>query len=159
MELRTHVCLRGHQPEGYGQAAVAVMKLLDNDSVRSFLLEPVSVFLTFTLQFLKQLASLFESCSERGSVWLTHKRRTRSDSSSRLVRSNNISAVTYDGEDSIIKKDLDDLEYPCLLRATDGKETKISTTVRLQFQSRIQPCRCLLEIYTGCTLDTASMHD
>ena len=40
--------------------------------------------------------------------------------------------VTHDGEDTNMKNadiDSDDREYPCLIRATDGKEIKFSTKV------------------------------
>ncbi|PAV22572.1 signal recognition particle SRP9 SRP14 subunit [Pyrrhoderma noxium] len=65
--------------------------------------------------FLKQLASLFETSNQKGSsIWLTHKR------------------LTYEGEDAVMKdgNDVsDDREYPCILRATDGKNVNISTHV------------------------------
>ncbi|KAL5535855.1 hypothetical protein ACEPAF_3949 [Sanghuangporus sanghuang] len=65
--------------------------------------------------FLKQLASLFKSSNQKGSsIWLTHKR------------------LTYDGGDahtSVTEGVSDAKEYPCILRATDGKEVKFSTHV------------------------------
>ncbi|KAJ6606810.1 signal recognition particle, SRP9/SRP14 subunit [Mycena sp. CBHHK59/15] len=72
------------------------MELLDNDS------------------FLKQLAALFESSKEHGSIWLTHKR------------------LIHDGEDvSMAQADgaEDTREYPCLIRVTDGGAAKFSTRV------------------------------
>ncbi|CAL1694695.1 unnamed protein product [Somion occarium] len=60
--------------------------------------------------FFKQLAALFEATKNTGSIWLTHKR------------------LTYDGEDARMATD-DAAEYPCLVRATNGKEIKISTRV------------------------------
>ncbi|KAL5533882.1 hypothetical protein ACEPAG_342 [Sanghuangporus baumii] len=75
------------------------MQLVDNDT------------------FLKQLASLFESSNQKGSsIWLTHKRFE----------------VTYDGGDAHTKIEegiSDAKEYPCILRATDGKKVKFSTHV------------------------------
>ncbi|TFY65705.1 hypothetical protein EVG20_g5388 [Dentipellis fragilis] len=63
-------------------------------------------------EFLKQLAALFESTKTHGSIWLTHKR------------------LTHDGEDaSMAAVDDDGREYPCLLRATNGAEIKLSTRV------------------------------
>ncbi|TFK18160.1 signal recognition particle, SRP9/SRP14 subunit [Coprinopsis marcescibilis] len=65
--------------------------------------------------FLGQLAALFESSKGKGSIWITHKR------------------LTHDGEDAAMKHEddgtVDNREYPCLLRVTNGKETKFSTTV------------------------------
>jgi signal recognition particle subunit SRP14 len=43
--------------------------------------------------------------------------------------------VTRDGDDAAMKQEddgsEDTREYPCLLRVTDGKNTKFSTTVRI----------------------------
>jgi len=64
--------------------------------------------------FLKQLTALFESTKEKGTIWLTHKRLTR------------------DGDDATMKIEegsSDMREYPCLVRATDGKSAKFSTRV------------------------------
>jgi len=64
--------------------------------------------------FLKQLTALFESTKEQGTIWLTHKR------------------LTQDGDDAaMIFEDgsSDTREYPCLVRVTDGKSTKLSTRV------------------------------
>ncbi|PVG01848.1 SRP14-domain-containing protein [Serendipita vermifera] len=63
-------------------------------------------------QFLKSLEELFQACqSKGGSVWLTHKR------------------LTYEGQDLDVKSESGEKEYPCLLRATDGKHTTISTHI------------------------------
>ncbi|KAI0053400.1 signal recognition particle, SRP9/SRP14 subunit [Auriscalpium vulgare] len=69
------------------------MQLVDNDT------------------FLKQLAALFESSKDHGSIWLTHKR------------------LAYDGEDSVMVPADDSKEYPCLVRVTNGKDIKLSTHV------------------------------
>ncbi|KAH6911062.1 signal recognition particle 14kD protein-domain-containing protein [Coprinopsis sp. MPI-PUGE-AT-0042] len=65
--------------------------------------------------FLGQLTALFESSNQKGSIWITHKRLTR------------------DGDDAAMKHEEDGSddtrEYPCLLRVTDGKNTKFSTMV------------------------------
>ncbi|KAI0688130.1 signal recognition particle 14kD protein-domain-containing protein, partial [Cytidiella melzeri] len=63
--------------------------------------------------FFKQLAALFEASKDKGSVWLTHKR------------------LTYDGDDATMTSDsaADSTEYPCLVRATNGKEANFSTRV------------------------------
>ncbi|TFL03288.1 signal recognition particle, SRP9/SRP14 subunit [Pterulicium gracile] len=71
------------------------MQLVDNDT------------------FISQLTKLFESSSEHGTVWLTHKRFSYDDG--------DIKMDTADGGD--------DREYPCLLRATNGKEISFSTRV------------------------------
>ncbi|GJE97827.1 signal recognition particle, SRP9/SRP14 subunit [Phanerochaete sordida] len=72
------------------------MQLVDNDT------------------FFKQLAALFETSKDTGSIWLTHKR------------------LTYDGGDAqMLPADPSDdtNEYPCLVRVTDGKEANFSTRV------------------------------
>ncbi|KAH9929785.1 signal recognition particle SRP9/SRP14 subunit [Fomitopsis serialis] len=62
--------------------------------------------------FFQRLAALFESSKDSGSIWLTHKR------------------LAYDGEDAQMSFDDDaSKEYPCLVRVTDGDETKFSTKV------------------------------
>ncbi|KAH9837374.1 signal recognition particle SRP9/SRP14 subunit [Rhodofomes roseus] len=62
--------------------------------------------------FFQRLTALFASPKESGSIWLTHKR------------------LVYDGEDSNMSSEDDATkEYPCLVRATDGNETKFSTKV------------------------------
>lgn len=64
--------------------------------------------------FFKQLAALFETSKDSGSIWLTHKR------------------LTYDGEDTHMSHadPVDDTtEYPCLVRVTDGKDANFSTRV------------------------------
>ncbi|KAI0082331.1 signal recognition particle, SRP9/SRP14 subunit [Panus rudis PR-1116 ss-1] len=62
--------------------------------------------------FCKQLAALFESTNASGSIWLTHKR------------------LTHDGEDLTLSSENDDTEYPCLIRATNGKDINFSTKVQ-----------------------------
>ncbi|KAI0640134.1 signal recognition particle 14kD protein-domain-containing protein [Trametes polyzona] len=63
--------------------------------------------------FLKQLSALFQSSAKSGSIWLTHKR------------------LTHDGGDAHMSSEADETkEFPCLVRATDGKETKFSTVVQ-----------------------------
>ncbi|KAJ7589637.1 signal recognition particle 14kD protein-domain-containing protein [Mycena floridula] len=57
--------------------------------------------------FLKKLSELF--VTTQGSIWITHKR------------------LIHDGEDALMNDQ--DREYKCLLRATDGKEVKLSTEV------------------------------
>ncbi|KAG6919094.1 hypothetical protein DXG01_009347 [Tephrocybe rancida] len=61
--------------------------------------------------FLSQLTSLFNDTKEKGTIWLTHKR------------------LEYDGKDTIMGDVEDTREYPCLLRVTDGGNTKFSTQV------------------------------
>ncbi|KAJ8581265.1 signal recognition particle SRP9/SRP14 subunit [Rhizopogon salebrosus TDB-379] len=64
--------------------------------------------------FLQQLAALFESTKDKGTIWLTHKR------------------LIHDGKDTTMKEgDGDDQsrEYPCIVRVTDGKKAKFSTKV------------------------------
>ncbi|EPT03411.1 signal recognition particle SRP9/SRP14 subunit, partial [Fomitopsis schrenkii] len=62
--------------------------------------------------FFQRLTALLESSKESGSIWLTHKR------------------LTYDGEDAHMSSEDDSTkEYPCLVRVTDGDETKFSTKV------------------------------
>ncbi|KAI0275221.1 signal recognition particle 14kD protein-domain-containing protein [Gloeopeniophorella convolvens] len=61
--------------------------------------------------FLSQLSSLFTSTKERGTIWLTHKR------------------LTHDGEDATMDSGDESREYPCIIRATDGKKTKFSTHI------------------------------
>ncbi|KIK67423.1 hypothetical protein GYMLUDRAFT_156766 [Collybiopsis luxurians FD-317 M1] len=65
--------------------------------------------------FLKQLAALFESSKHHGSIWITQKR------------------LSYDKEDTAMKAGQgadDPREYPCLLRVTNGRDVKFSTTVK-----------------------------
>ncbi|KIM82246.1 hypothetical protein PILCRDRAFT_820631 [Piloderma croceum F 1598] len=61
--------------------------------------------------FFKQLAALFKSSEEHGSIWLTHERLTYDDAT-----------VKHEDEE-------DSREYPCLVRVTDGKKAKFSTRV------------------------------
>ncbi|KAG9085414.1 hypothetical protein FRC06_003603 [Ceratobasidium sp. 370] len=61
--------------------------------------------------FLTRLAELFNKCNtSKGSVWLTHKR------------------LTYE-PNGPPERAGDDREYPCLVRAVDGRNVKFSTTV------------------------------
>ncbi|KAI8990646.1 signal recognition particle 14kD protein-domain-containing protein [Trametes punicea] len=62
--------------------------------------------------FLKQLSALFEANTKSGSIWLTHKRLTHEDGDVHMSTSD------------------DAKEFPCLVRATDGKEAKFSTVVQ-----------------------------
>lgn len=65
--------------------------------------------------FITKLTELFSSKKGKGTVWLTHKR------------------YTYDGEDVTMapnSQEEDDKEYPCLIRATDGKKIEFSTHVQ-----------------------------
>ncbi|KAI0027400.1 signal recognition particle, SRP9/SRP14 subunit [Vararia minispora EC-137] len=65
--------------------------------------------------FLKQLSTLFESSKGHGTIWLTHKR------------------LTYDGADALMADSSSGThEYPCLIRAVNGKEVKFSTHVQPQ---------------------------
>ncbi|KAJ4481055.1 signal recognition particle, SRP9/SRP14 subunit [Lentinula aciculospora] len=64
--------------------------------------------------FIKRLSTLFESCKDQGSIWITHKR------------------LSYDKEDVAMKTGVgveDPRSYPCLLRVSDGDKVKFSTTV------------------------------
>ncbi|KAF8527389.1 signal recognition particle SRP9/SRP14 subunit [Hysterangium stoloniferum] len=65
--------------------------------------------------FISKLSSLFSDKKGKGTVWLTHKR------------------YSYEGEDAVMStgepEGGDDREYPCLVRATDGKKTQFSTKV------------------------------
>ncbi|KZV74082.1 signal recognition particle, SRP9/SRP14 subunit [Peniophora sp. CONT] len=63
-------------------------------------------------EFFKRLGALFDSSKEHGSIWLTHKRLTHDDADAPMLDA--------DAAD----------EYPCLVRATDGNETKFSTRVQ-----------------------------
>ncbi|KAH9932107.1 signal recognition particle SRP9/SRP14 subunit [Epithele typhae] len=63
--------------------------------------------------FFKQLSTLFQSSSKSGSVWLTHKR-----------------LLNEGGDAHMSSEDDGSQEYPCLVHATDGKETKFSTVVQ-----------------------------
>ncbi|CAE6360983.1 unnamed protein product [Rhizoctonia solani] len=62
-------------------------------------------------EFLKRLSELFDKCnSSKGSIWLTHKRLAYEPNG------------PPEGEGP-------DREYPCLVRAVDGRDVKFSTTV------------------------------
>ncbi|EMD42268.1 hypothetical protein CERSUDRAFT_110796 [Gelatoporia subvermispora B] len=62
--------------------------------------------------FFSRLTGLFESSTQSGSIWLTHKR------------------LRHDGEDvQMSSADNETKEYPCLVRATNGKDVKLSTKV------------------------------
>jgi len=74
---------------------------------------PASMQLVDHDTFLRRLTALFESSHDSGSIWLTHKR------------------LTYDGDDAHMSSADDDTkEYPCLVRVTDGGETKFETKVQ-----------------------------
>ncbi|KAK7695129.1 hypothetical protein QCA50_002319 [Cerrena zonata] len=64
--------------------------------------------------FFEQLAALFEASKETGTIWLTHKR------------------LSKDGGDVKMTSDAENEEYPCLVRATNGKQVDISTHVAPQ---------------------------
>lgn len=61
--------------------------------------------------FLSRLSSLFQSSKEHGTIWLTHKR------------------LTHDGDDVAMDVADDTREYPCIIRAIDGKEVSFSTHI------------------------------
>ncbi|KAF9515945.1 hypothetical protein BS47DRAFT_730724 [Hydnum rufescens UP504] len=64
--------------------------------------------------FLSKLASLFEATKEKHAVWITHKR------------------FTYQGEDAVMSSppdEVDEKEYPCIIKVTDGKDFKLSTII------------------------------
>ncbi|XP_057546469.1 signal recognition particle 14 kDa protein-like isoform X2 [Amaranthus tricolor] len=63
--------------------------------------------------FLTELTAMFERSTEKGSVWVTLK---RSSMKSKVQRNKMKTAGV-------------DIDYRCLIRATDGKKT-ISTTVK-----------------------------
>ncbi|XP_047338940.1 signal recognition particle 14 kDa protein-like [Impatiens glandulifera] len=71
--------------------------------------------------FLNELTSMFERSTETGSVWVTLKRSSMKSK----VKRNKMSSA---GED---------IEYRCLVRATDGKKT-ISTSVGAKDHQRFQ---------------------
>ncbi|GFY82548.1 signal recognition particle, SRP9/SRP14 subunit [Actinidia rufa] len=71
--------------------------------------------------FLNELTSMFERSTEKGSVWVTLK---RSSMKSKVKRNKMATA----GEE---------IEYRCLIRATDGKKT-ISTSVGQKDHQRFQ---------------------
>ncbi|CAK7348156.1 unnamed protein product [Dovyalis caffra] len=71
--------------------------------------------------FLNELTSMFESSTEKGSIWVTLK---RSSLKSKVQRNK----MTTTGEP---------IEYRCLIRATDGKKT-ISTSVGAKDHQRFQ---------------------
>ncbi|KAL7219616.1 hypothetical protein ACSBR2_012636 [Camellia fascicularis] len=71
--------------------------------------------------FLNELTSMFERSTEKGSVWVTLK---RSSMKSKAKRKKMAAAG-------------DEIEYRCLVRATDGKKT-ISTSVGQKDHQRFQ---------------------
>ncbi|KAL8208408.1 hypothetical protein R6Q57_007820 [Mikania cordata] len=71
--------------------------------------------------FLNELASMFEHTTEKGSVWVTLK---HSSDKSKVQRNK----ITTAGKE---------LEYKCLVRATDGKKN-ISTLVGAKDHQRFQ---------------------
>jgi len=60
--------------------------------------------------FLERLTGLFADKKGKGTVWLNHKR------------------LNQDGEDAVMSEG-EDREYPCVIRATDGKKVGFSTHV------------------------------
>ncbi|KAF8518610.1 signal recognition particle SRP9/SRP14 subunit [Gautieria morchelliformis] len=63
--------------------------------------------------FLTRLTELFADKKGKGTVWLTCKR------------------FSFEGEDAVMSPNGEDgKEYPCLVRATDGKNVQFSTTVQ-----------------------------
>ncbi|KAF8586242.1 signal recognition particle SRP9/SRP14 subunit [Ramaria rubella] len=64
--------------------------------------------------FLKRLTELFADKKGKGTIWLTHKR------------------YSHDGDDTLMLSGIaeDDKEYPCLVRASDGKTVQFSTRVQ-----------------------------
>ncbi|KAF7309983.1 hypothetical protein MIND_00371100 [Mycena indigotica] len=66
--------------------------------------------------FLTRLEALFESSQEHGSIWLTHKRLRYEDEDVAMGHTTGGSGV-------------DEREYPCLIRVTDGGTARFSTRV------------------------------
>ncbi|TBU26866.1 signal recognition particle, SRP9/SRP14 subunit [Dichomitus squalens] len=63
--------------------------------------------------FLTQVSTLFESSAKSRSIWLTHKR------------------LLHEGGDAHISSEGDNIkEYPCLVRVSDGDNSKFSTIVK-----------------------------
>ena len=105
------------------------MQLVDNETVRVRFSDSSVEYSSGGAQFLKQVSTLFESSSKSGSIWLTHKRRAGTPWSATTCMTYAL-AVLHEGADAHIKTEDDtDKEYPCLIRLTDGKETKFSTVV------------------------------
>ena len=52
------------------------MQLVDHDTVSPLRLIAGGCGVDVESQFIRQLAALFESSKETGSIWITHKRRT-----------------------------------------------------------------------------------
>ncbi|XP_015877690.3 signal recognition particle 14 kDa protein isoform X2 [Ziziphus jujuba] len=71
--------------------------------------------------FLNELTSMFEHSTEKGSIWVTLK---RSSLKSKVQRNK-------------MKTAGEEIEYRCLIRATDGKKT-ISTSVGPKDHQRFQ---------------------
>jgi len=67
-------------------------------------------------QFLGQLKLLFENKRSKGTVFITQKRYSFRG--------------TISGDDSPMVDTDQPVQYPCLMRATDGKATKLSTLVQ-----------------------------
>ncbi|KAJ0976490.1 hypothetical protein J5N97_018455 [Dioscorea zingiberensis] len=77
--------------------------------------------------FLNELTDMYKKSTEKGSVWVTLKRSSMKSKAAR----NKIKQVDHD------------LEYCCLVRATDGKKT-ISTTISAKDQQRFQASYALV---------------
>lgn len=85
-------------------------------------------------QFLKQLAALFNSSKDQGTIWLTHKRCKKCDT---LITDPNLAwlwhfSVLHDGQNVDMRREegsSDTYDYPCLVRVTDGDKNSFSTTV------------------------------
>lgn len=105
------------------------MILVDNTTVSKFLpLLQCCYFLSLP-QFLTKLTELFADKKGKGTVWLTHKRCEPNFALNVLTE---ILPDSYDGEDAVMSSNEvggDDKEYPCLVRATDGKNVQFSTLV------------------------------
>lgn len=71
--------------------------------------------------FLNELTSMFESSTEKGSIWVTLKRSSLKSTAQK-------NQMTTAGQP---------LDYRCLIRATDGKKT-ISTSVGVKDHQRFQ---------------------
>jgi hypothetical protein len=108
--------------------------LVDNATVNACRILTISCT-EASSQFLKQLEALFESSRGSHSIWLNHK-RCAVHLVLRVGSELNKSYPVVYGADAV---PLDDTtEYPCLIRAMDGKKTKFSTRVGPSFSSHLQ---------------------
>ncbi|ORY74324.1 signal recognition particle 14kD protein-domain-containing protein [Leucosporidium creatinivorum] len=93
--------------------------------------------------FLKQLQDLFDARKSSGSVFLTEKRFTYEPAASttagaagdvEMGEASGSGTGGEEGEGAAVKAEEEHKEYPCLLRATDGKgkqsKVKISTLIQ-----------------------------